>query len=256
MPALRACARTTPPTCAGRSTRAEDLELVAASVRRPRPRRAPSPFPEILAHVRAHPELAAINAHVEQKRILGMPGMQLPRGVRDRRPDGRSRPPDVRDRRGRRQPQPRLGHGAAADRRRRRGGRRRGQVPDLQRAPRCTRPRRRASSTWRRSPTSRRPSCWRTSRSRANGRRAGRLRARARPALLLDPVRRAGRRRARRARRPGAEDRVVRDRRRRADPHRRGDRPPADHLDRHGRASARSRTRSPPRPTAARPPSA
>jgi spore coat polysaccharide biosynthesis protein SpsF len=30
---------------------------------------APRPFPEILAHVRAHPELAAINAHVEQKRI-------------------------------------------------------------------------------------------------------------------------------------------------------------------------------------------
>jgi spore coat polysaccharide biosynthesis protein SpsF len=28
----------------------------------------PRPFPEILAHVRAHPELAAINAHVEQKR--------------------------------------------------------------------------------------------------------------------------------------------------------------------------------------------
>ena len=26
-----------------------------------------APFPEILAHVRAHPELAAINAHVEQK---------------------------------------------------------------------------------------------------------------------------------------------------------------------------------------------
>jgi spore coat polysaccharide biosynthesis protein SpsF len=26
------------------------------------------PFPEILAHVRSHPELAAINAHVEQKR--------------------------------------------------------------------------------------------------------------------------------------------------------------------------------------------
>ena len=34
----------------------------------------------------------------------------------------------------------------------------------------CTRPRPRASSTWRRSPTSRRPSCWRTSRCRANGR--------------------------------------------------------------------------------------
>jgi spore coat polysaccharide biosynthesis protein SpsF len=30
---------------------------------------APRPFSEILAHVRAHPELAAINAHVEQKRI-------------------------------------------------------------------------------------------------------------------------------------------------------------------------------------------
>jgi spore coat polysaccharide biosynthesis protein SpsF len=27
-----------------------------------------APFPQILAHVRAHPELAAINAHVEQKR--------------------------------------------------------------------------------------------------------------------------------------------------------------------------------------------
>jgi spore coat polysaccharide biosynthesis protein SpsF len=29
----------------------------------------PRAFPEILAHVRAHPKLAAINAHVEQKRI-------------------------------------------------------------------------------------------------------------------------------------------------------------------------------------------
>ena len=29
----------------------------------------PLAFPAILAHVRAHPELAAINAHVEQQRI-------------------------------------------------------------------------------------------------------------------------------------------------------------------------------------------
>lgn len=47
----------------------EDLALVRRIFEELGLAEAPRPFPEILAHVRAHPELAAINAHVEQKRI-------------------------------------------------------------------------------------------------------------------------------------------------------------------------------------------
>jgi spore coat polysaccharide biosynthesis protein SpsF len=46
----------------------EDLELARRLYAELDLARTRRPFPEILAHVRAHPELVAINAHVEQKR--------------------------------------------------------------------------------------------------------------------------------------------------------------------------------------------
>ncbi len=161
---------------------------------------------------------------------------ELPSPVRDRRARGRRRSPDLRDRRGRRQPQPRPRPAPAADRRRRRRRGRRGQVPDLLGERGSTRARRRGSSTWRRSPTRRRPSCSRRSRCRASGRPSSAPRARARDRLLLHPVRPRGGRGARRARRAGAEDRLVRDRRPAADRGRRGDRTAAPDLDRDGDA--------------------
>lgn len=46
----------------------EDLELVRRLFAELELGQRHAPFAEILAHVRAHPELAALNAHVEQKR--------------------------------------------------------------------------------------------------------------------------------------------------------------------------------------------
>ena len=104
-----------------------------------------------------------------------------------------ARAPDLRDRRDRRQPQPRHGHRARADRRRRRGGRRRGQVPDLLRASASTRARRRRFDYLEGSPTSRPPTCSRRSRCRATGRRRWPTHARSqRRAVLLQPVRPRG----------------------------------------------------------------
>jgi spore coat polysaccharide biosynthesis protein SpsF len=46
----------------------EDLELARTLYEQLDLGATHAPFPEILEHVRAHPELAAINAHIEQKR--------------------------------------------------------------------------------------------------------------------------------------------------------------------------------------------
>ena len=87
-----------------------------------------------------------------------------------------------------------LGDGARADRRRRRGRRRRGQVPDLHRARTSTRRRRPASSTSRRS-SDRPQELLDDDRAAARvAARAARPRRRARDRLLLQPLRRRGRR--------------------------------------------------------------
>ena len=60
----------------------------AAPLRRPRAGRAPRAARRVLAHVRRHPEIAAINAHVEQKDADGVTGAAPgPRATR-RRPSG------------------------------------------------------------------------------------------------------------------------------------------------------------------------
>ena len=145
---------------------------------------------------------------------------ERPARVRDRRPPGGRRAPDLRDRRGRGQPQPRPARspgelidvaaeaGADAVKFQTYSGKRIYSSQDAE----VQVPRGHQRQGARRS-CSRRSSC------RASGRAScAEYAARARHRLLLDPVRPRGGGRARRARRAGAEDRLVRDRRPAADP--------------------------------------
>ena len=144
------------------------------------------------------------------------------------------------------EPQPRPGDRHAADRRRSRRRRGRGQVPDLLRLAHLLAPRRQQVPRADRTQDAR-PSCWRRSRCPREW-QAELADARPRPGdrLLLQPVRPRGRRRAGRAGRPAAQDRLRRDRGPAADPPGGGHRNPADHLHRAWPRWPRSRTPSTP----------